>query len=293
MKTAAAKFLSCVLVLLIGCRRYREDLDYDHEVLQVWPEEKLANPDLYQFTGVNFDSDAIAPLRVLITDQSVAANQRILDLDAQTGVLSLLSSQFDAKSVIAIADSPDAFACVRYNLAAQQAELADVGCKIDIRQTSPSDLVKSETQFTMILLAIDANNHDRLPEFLDAIRTGLATGGRALIVGLSDGQLKELKPSLKSRGLAHELVTAVIAFTDPDEEPAAPSGSGMKSKDVSDDKSKALPEDTQTPTNVVVPVTIKKDETVGDFVGRVLELKIDPALKVNQEKAQANKSSDK
>jgi predicted nicotinamide N-methyase len=293
MKTAATRFILCVLALLIGCRRYREDLDYDHEVLQVWPEVNLANPDLYQFTGVSFDSDSIAPLRALITDQSVVANQRILDLDAQTGVLSLLSSQFDAKSVIAIADSPDAFACVRYNLAAQQAELADVGCKIDIRQTSPIDLVKSESQFTMILLAVDANNRDRLPEFLDAIRTGLATGGRALVVGLSDEQIKELKPSLRSRGLVDELLTATIGFEDRDDEPVAQSGSGVKSKDVSDDNSKALPDDAQTPTNVVAPVEVKKDETVGDFVGRVLELKIDSVLKVKQEKAQAKKSSDK
>jgi predicted nicotinamide N-methyase len=292
MKTIAAKFLVCSLVLLIGCRRYREDLDYDHEVLQVWPEDKLASSDLYQFAGVNFEPDAIAPLRVLITHDSVAANQRILDLDAQTGILSLLSSQFEAKSVIAIADSPETFACVRYNSAVQQAELADVGCQIDVRQTTPMDVVKSEPQFTMILLAIDSNNRQRLPEFLDAIQIGLATGGRALIVGLSDQQVTELKPSLEARGLVQQLIAATIEFDKPDDSVTS-SEPDVQSEEKPDLKLDAPLNNLDASATVTSPPKAKQGENSGDFGSRVLELKIDSSAKVKEEKAEEKKSLDK
>lgn len=200
------------LLIAAGCNRYRDDLDYSFAVEQEWNQEDLASGQLTQFQGVRHDPGQSEPLRQAIIADSIAQSRRVLDLDCQTGLLSLLCSQNGGKQVVAIADSPAAKACAEYNLALQEAELANAGCPVEIRHGPLTQIVAASGPFDMIFVLLDPANLERLPDYLDGMKQGLDIGGRGWIGGVEIAGDRDWDSILAGHGLCiHTIAPEPVA----------------------------------------------------------------------------------
>ena len=87
--------------VLIGCRRYRSDLDYSHEVEQTWKLEDGGDEEFVQFASVFWEPDDTVSLRELIVEDQIADGREILEIGTGTGLLAVLSALHGAKKVVA------------------------------------------------------------------------------------------------------------------------------------------------------------------------------------------------
>ncbi|MEM9587140.1 MAG: 50S ribosomal protein L11 methyltransferase, partial [Planctomycetota bacterium] len=184
-------------VLATGCwPKYRDDLEYDHQVEQVWELDELSFGNIVQFESVFWEPDDTVSLREKIVADQIASNRTVLEIGSGTGLLSILSAQQGATSVIATDINPAAVACGRYNAA-----MLEVDDKIEFRQVSKEDpaafaVLKPDETFDLIIsnppwedggIKKDADHAYYDPGFalmdslLDGLPDRLNQGGRCLL----------------------------------------------------------------------------------------------------------------
>lgn len=118
-------------VITVGCRRYREDLDYEFRVEQTWPLEGSPDLEFVQFESVFWEPDDTLSLRARIVDDSIASGRSVLEIGTGTGLIAILCQRHDAKRVVATDINPAAVANARYNAAMLDAEQG-----LEIRQVA-------------------------------------------------------------------------------------------------------------------------------------------------------------
>ncbi len=109
-------------VFAAGCRRYREDLDYEFRVEQTWPLDGSAGLEFVQFESVFWEPDDTVSLRERIVQGSIASGRSVLEIGTGTGLIAILCQRHDATRVVATDINPAAVANARYNAAMLGAE---------------------------------------------------------------------------------------------------------------------------------------------------------------------------
>ena len=131
-----------VALSIVGCSRgYREDLDYDYQVVQTWPLEEIPHGEIVQFETVFWEPDDTVSMREQISEKSICSGRRVLEIGTGTGMISILCAENGANNVVATDINPAAVANAKYN-AAMLAE----GLDIEIRQVP----LKSPGAFSII-----------------------------------------------------------------------------------------------------------------------------------------------
>ena len=110
-------FALCLTVILLGCRRYRDDLDYSFKVEQTWTLDGSELGDFVQFESVFWEPDDTVSLRKLITEEGIASGRDVLEIGTGTGLLSVLCLHHGADQVVATDINPAAAANAKYNAA--------------------------------------------------------------------------------------------------------------------------------------------------------------------------------
>jgi predicted RNA methylase len=211
-----------LLALLLGCpRRYREDLNYDFNVQQVWEVEELNWRDVVQFESVFWELDDTQSLRKMIANDGIAKQRDCLEIGTGTGLLSLMCLHFEAKSVIATDINPAAVANARYNAAMMNLET-----NFEVRQVNRSSpeafaVINSNEQFDLIIsnppwedgsVHKPADHafydpHFRLMDsLLDGLPTHLKIDGRCLLAYGHRPAIERLLTACRERGLATKIL---------------------------------------------------------------------------------------
>ncbi|TWT83431.1 ribosomal protein L11 methyltransferase [Planctomycetes bacterium CA13] len=198
-----------------GCwPNYREDLDYNYEVVQTWPIEELNFGDLVQFNSVTFAPDDTATLRDMIVNDAIVNNRDVLQIGIDTGLVSLLCLQNDARKVVAIDSNTAAIENTRYNAARLQSEE-----NLDVRLippdgSSPFSVLAADEKFDIVICNLPwqenplSHNGDKTPQatvrqdaILDALPKRLQVGGRCLIIYGNKSAVERLQGQSKQRPL--------------------------------------------------------------------------------------------
>ncbi|NND96083.1 MAG: methyltransferase [Pirellulaceae bacterium] len=213
--------LAVLIVVGIGCRRYRKDLDYDYDVVQTWEVDALQYGSIVQFESVFWEPDDSASLRELIIEKEICSGRSVLEIGTGTGLISILCAQNDADSVVATEINPAAVANARYNAAM----LAD-GLSIEVRQVSEKtpgaySVIRDKERFDLILsnppwedgkIAKPADYAFYDPDFalmdslLDGLPKHLNPGGRCLLAYGHVPAIQRLQAAAKERGYQIEVL---------------------------------------------------------------------------------------
>lgn len=184
------------LVLMSGCQRKREDLDYSYDVYQTFAVAEFGEEEIVQFDSVFWEPDDTQSLREMIHSQGIADGRVVLEIGTGTGLLSLIALSSGANSVVATDINPAAVANAKYNAA-----MLDLEQGLEVRTVDPADpsafsVIKPEERFDLILsnppwedgtVQAPAEHAFYDPGFalMDSILEGLPThlrsGGRCLL----------------------------------------------------------------------------------------------------------------
>ncbi len=141
-----------IALLLTSCmRKYREDLQYDYNVLQTWTVDELPNRELVQFESVFWESDDTTSLRRMIAQESIAENRDCLEIGTGTGLLSILCLHHGAKSVVATDINQAAVDNARYNAAMLRLDRNLEVRKISLDQPGAFAVIKDSEKFDLIV----------------------------------------------------------------------------------------------------------------------------------------------
>lgn len=112
---------ACSFIAATGCTKYRDDLEYNHPVENVWFDSATAC-EMTLFQGVHWEPATSVEFWNAVNSQSLAPQRTVLDLFCGPGVIAVLCARADAKSVLSVAEDAIAAACARYNVAASQTD---------------------------------------------------------------------------------------------------------------------------------------------------------------------------
>ena len=112
---------ACSFIAVTGCTKYRDDLEYNHPVENVW-FDSAASSEISLFQGVHWEPATSVEFSNALKSQSLAQQRTVLDLFCGPGVIAMLCARADAKSVLAVAEDAIAASCARYNVAASQTD---------------------------------------------------------------------------------------------------------------------------------------------------------------------------
>jgi 16S rRNA G966 N2-methylase RsmD len=172
----------CLLFLVCGCTRWREDLDYAFEVEQTWVTDDLGGT-IVQFTSVPYQ-----PLNTLLLRSEIASGQRVdsrrvLELGSGTGYFAIRCAGEGAKQVVVLAPNRAIHACVRYNVAVAQQDSV-----VDARLVEPrADAIASAIAATERFDYVVVNTETTLDEPLilaaiEQLPTWLRAGGKGWVI---------------------------------------------------------------------------------------------------------------
>ena len=213
--------LLLVAISWLGCTRYREDLDYNYEVVQTWELDDLQFGEIVQFKTVFWEPDDTASLRDLIVNDQIAAGRDVLEIGTGTGLISVLCAQNSATKVIATDINPAAVANAQYNVA-MLAEDYQVEVRV-VEKESPQAFacIKKDERFDLIISnppwedgkVTKPDEHAFYdPDFvlmdslLDGLPNHLAVGGRCLLAYGHKPALIRLEREVKARGYEYKVL---------------------------------------------------------------------------------------
>ncbi len=191
--------LAAFLILatpLAGCRRYREDLDYDYRVEQTWPLDDMPGEQIVQFESVFWEPDDTVSMRHQIIEDGIVTGRKVLDIGTGTGLIAILCEQHGASQVVATDINPAAVANARYNAAmlgadenleVRQVPAADPGAFSAIAAGETFDLILSNPPWEQGTVEQPADHAFYDPGFalmdslLDGLPEHLNQGGRCLL----------------------------------------------------------------------------------------------------------------
>ena len=184
------RLLVCI-PLLLGCTRYRQDVDYDHPVEYSWIEPELSS-EFSLFEGVAWQPGIVQAVHPWLIDQSKVGNQNILDLFSGPGVIAVTCAVESPKSVLSVAESEVAAACTRYNVAAHNQDALVTVRRVD---WNAEPLLPTSDKFAGIIATLligdaepddaepdDKNLDRRIAILLECVNGNLELGGWAIAV---------------------------------------------------------------------------------------------------------------
>jgi len=179
------RLLVCI-PLLLGCTRYRQDVDYDHPVEYSWIEPELSG-EFSLFEGVAWQPGIVQAVHPWLIDQSKVGNQNILDLFSGPGVIAVTCAVESPKSVLSVAESEVAAACTRYNVAAHNQDALVTVRRVD---WNAEPLLPTSDKFAGIIATLligdaepdDKNLDRRIAILLECVNENLELGGWAIAV---------------------------------------------------------------------------------------------------------------
>ncbi len=199
---------------LVGCScrpAYREDLDYSHNVVQIWRFDELMYREITQFDGVAFTPDLSKPLRKLIVEDQIVADRKVLQIGVGVGLVAILCLENAANSVVAIDSSSIAIANARYNAANIDRE-----DKLETRTFDPGSDPFAQLYETEVfdLVLIDLTQTDALPAlffdvYFDGLKKHLGRGDRAIFIVDRRDNFIEIKERSEHRGFKFKLLDDV------------------------------------------------------------------------------------
>ncbi len=174
--------LFVVVLMTFGCRRFREDLDYDHAVEYSWLEPDLSG-EFALFQGVHWNSAISQSLRPVIVDKTLVGNRSVLDLYSGPGVIAVTCGVENAKSVLSLADSDLDLACARYNVGSHELDTL-----VEVRQVNQmaSPMLPASQKFDVILATLTTDAEVTLARRIELVlacfQGNLELSGRAIVV---------------------------------------------------------------------------------------------------------------
>jgi len=169
-----------------GCQQYREDLDYEYPVEYSWSEPEVSG-QLSLFQGVHWEPAYARAVRPLLTDQSLVANRRVLDISCGPGAIAVLCASEGAKSVLSLAESKAAEACARYNAAASAKDTVVTvqlaATSLPLGQASKFDII-----FVTLSNGYEETQSPQIDFALNCLYNHLELSGRAFAI-CEDGKL--------------------------------------------------------------------------------------------------------
>ncbi|WP_153556481.1 50S ribosomal protein L11 methyltransferase [Roseimaritima sediminicola] len=221
-------WLAACLVTLVGIAggcpgRVRQDLSYEHDVVQSWTLESLSPHEVVQFRTVAWTGEESAALRKQITDQAAAEARSVLELRTGTGVLSLLCARSGATRVVATDVNPAAVACARYNAARHDLDnvLEVRGRDESIESASPFAVLQADERFDLILAHAPSEDapiesisdhafcdpdYRWLRAVLEGLPQHLKPGGRCLLSFTRGTPLEIVRETAEAEGWTSELL---------------------------------------------------------------------------------------
>ena len=209
-------------IALIGCRtKYREDLDYSHNVKQTWPLEELNFGEIVQFESVFWEPDDTVSLRKLIVEDSVAAGRDVLEIGTGTGLISILCLQNDARSVVATDINPAAVANARYNAAMLCPDQDLIVRQVTKQSPSAYAVIKDGERFDLIIsnppwedgVVVKPADHafydpgfELMKSLLDGLPKYLKPGGRCLLAYGHSPAVKRLEAEAAKRNFEFKIL---------------------------------------------------------------------------------------
>jgi hypothetical protein len=200
------KGLLVFATLSIGCTRYRDDVEYDHTVEYSWSEPGMTG-DFTLFEGVRWDPSIVQTLRPQMTDQSLVANRKVLDLFGGPGVIAIACASESPSSVLTVAESKIAAACSRYNVAAHNQDLVVTVRLVD---WNASPAVPSTEKFDVILATLLADDSEsdqdslnrRIAILLECFDGNLELSGRTFAACQNEDVAKQLQAAAAKAALS-------------------------------------------------------------------------------------------
>lgn len=206
-----------------GCRKkYRDDLDYSHRVIQTWTlDDLLFDGEIVQFESVFWEPDDTVSLRAMIVDDGIASGRDVMEIGTGTGLLSILCAQHDAGSVLATDINPAALDCAKYNAAmlTQGQEIdfrlvlkSDAGAFSALGKTEKFDLIISNPPWEDGVVAKPADHAFYDPGFalmdslLDGLPERLNPGGRCLVAYGHVPAIERLLSESEKRGIQTKIL---------------------------------------------------------------------------------------
>jgi hypothetical protein len=201
--------LVAFLLPLIGCIRYRDDIEYDFPVEYVWSEPSYRG-EFSVFQGVWWDGAIAALVDPIVADQAVATNRTVLDLFCGPGFIATLCGQENATSVLSVAESGTAKACARYNVAANA---QDSIVTVRDLELAKSPILPATAQYEVILAVLadsaqlnsEISLDRKLEIFVECVRTNLKTSGRVFAICENDAIATKLSDLCQQQGLTATL----------------------------------------------------------------------------------------
>lgn len=199
----------------IGCRRYRDDLDYSFQVEQTWKLDDESDEEFVQFASVFWEPDDTLSLRERIVDDQLADGRDVLEIGTGTGLLAVLSLLHGAKTVVATDINPAAVANAKYNAA-----MLVPDASLDVRSVPPDrpgafEVVEDTEKFDLIIsnppwedgdvtMQADHAYFDSgfalMDSILDGLPKHLRRNGRCLLVYGHVPAIKRLQRETATRG---------------------------------------------------------------------------------------------
>lgn len=200
-------FSTLSVLFLVGCVRYRDDVDYDFPVEYVWHEQAVGH-EFSLFQGVWWDRGVAEALEPVIRGQAVVDGRSVLDLYSGPGVIAVLCGLENAKSVLSVAESGAARACARYNTAACFQDSVVTVRDLDLAR---SPVLPPTSQFEVIfatlaesadLRAADLSLDRKIQIFVECIRGNLSASGRVFALCENDAVNAKLAAVCREEGLS-------------------------------------------------------------------------------------------
>lgn len=204
------KTLLVCVPLLIGCTRYRNDIEYDHTVEYSWTEPGVSG-EFTLFEGVQWNPAISQSLQPVI-DQSLVANRNVLDLFGGPGVIAVTCANESPRSVVVLAESTVAAACSRYNVAAHnQDSLVTVRLVDWYAVTAVPSSEKFDVVFGTLFRDESASPtktlEQRIAFLLGCFNDNLELSGRAIAVCETKDVADQLQAAATTAGLQLEALS--------------------------------------------------------------------------------------
>ena len=213
----------CIAPALLGCKKYRDDLDYSYDVVQTWELTDTFVPgDVVQFESVFWEPDDTVSLREAIADDAICNGRSVLEIGTGTGLLSVLAATHSAKKIVATDINPAAVANAKYNLAMLAEDFKDAEVRLVKKDDSGAfAVVKPTEKFDLIIsnppwedgkvtkpseYAFYDPDFALMDSLLDGLPKHLNPAGRCLLAYGHAPALKRVRDEVAKRGYSFKVL---------------------------------------------------------------------------------------
>ncbi len=221
-----AVLLVSMIAALVGCTRYRDDVDYEHLVEYTWQDSATAE-EFTLFEGVVWRPSIAESIRSVVFETTLVEGRTVLVLYSGPGVVAVTCATKEAKRVVALAESDAAYACSHYNVVASEQDSLVKVMKISNAEVRVAPVAE---KFDVILATLASVSHqeaveelknepanalreidERIALLLQCLDQNLEISGRVFAFCTDDRMVDRLKELCDAKGF--EVVSGSTAPT--------------------------------------------------------------------------------